>query len=231
MPELAATDSSATIESLQSGYKTVIGAAQQQEELIAALLSLAKGQRDLIDSETFDLAPIAHEVTFSQLRQFEQRALSIDTNIESAMVIGDPQLIEQLIWNLVDNAILHNTPGGRVHIATVTQHGLGVIAVSNDGPIIPTAELERLFRPFERLEPGRRNHRNGHGLGLGLSIVDAIATAHGAIIAARSRPQGGLSVEVSFPPTTHSSFDAAKTEATSKPPAIIDPVFGSELHA
>jgi metal-dependent hydrolase (beta-lactamase superfamily II) len=70
-------------------------------------------------------------------------------------------------------------------------------------------ELERLFRPFERLEPRHRHYETGHGLGL--SIVEAIATAHGAAITARSRPAGGLAVEVVFPSPADIVFDADTT--------------------
>lgn len=227
--EIAATDGKATVESLQTGYTAVIAAAQQQEELIAALLSLARGQRGLDHSETFDLAPIAHRVLDAQRQQAEERALHINTNINTAIVGGDSRLIEQLIRNLLDNAILHNTAGGELHIATATEAGNGVLVVFNDGPIIPTTELERLFRPFERLEPGRRHNNNGHGLGL--SIVDSIATAHGATIGAHSRPEGGLSVEITFPRATSTALDAAKSEAAIRPPATTDLVLGTGRHA
>jgi signal transduction histidine kinase len=69
--------------------------------------------------------------------------------------------------------------------------------VTNTGPMIPLAEIERLFQPFQRLDPGRTHH-NGHGLGL--SIVRAIANAHGATISAEPLPAGGISVDVAFPP-------------------------------
>ena len=195
--DIAAGDREATVESLQSGYQAVIAATQQQEELIAALLSLAKGQRGIDHRETVDLAAITHDTLHAQRQQARQRDVHIDTDVKPATVDGDPRLIEQLIQNLLDNAILHNTTGGNVHLTTATENGHGVLAISNDGPLIPPTELERLFRPFERLEPGRRHHKTGHGLGL--SIVEAIATAHDATIAARSRPQGGLSIEISFP--------------------------------
>jgi signal transduction histidine kinase len=196
--EIAATDSEATVESLQAGYQGVIAAAQRQEELIAALLSLAKGQRGLDREETCDLGPIAREVLGARRQQADQRGLHVGTEIKPAAVSGDRRLIEQLIGNLVDNAILHNTPGGNLQLTTATAAGHGVLTISNDGPIIPTTELERLFRPFQRLEPGRRHHTTGHGLGL--SIVDAIATAHGAAITARNRPEGGLKIQITFPP-------------------------------
>jgi signal transduction histidine kinase len=213
--EIAATDSDATVASLQTGYAAVIAAAQHQEELIAALLSLAKGQRGLDHTETVDLAPIARDILHAQRPHAERRRLRITTDITPAIVDGDPRLVEQLIRNLVDNAILHNIDGGAIQLTTATNADLGVIAVASDGPTIPTTELDRLFRPFERLEPGRRHHKTGHGLGL--SIVEAIATAHGAVITARARPAGGLCIEVAFPQTRRTA--ASQQDAPTGHPA------------
>jgi signal transduction histidine kinase len=198
--DIAATDPQATVESLQSGYQAVIAATQQQEELIAALLSLAKGQRGLDHQEIVDLASIAVDVLDAQREQVDRSGLHITTDFSPALAEGDLRLIEQLLQNLIDNAILHNTDGGAIHVATASRAGKAVLSVSNDGPTIPPTELERLFLPFERLEPGRRHHKTGHGLGL--SIVEAIATAHDAVITTRARPQGGLSIEVAFPKVT-----------------------------
>jgi signal transduction histidine kinase len=197
--DIAATDPEATVESLQSGYQAVIATTQQQEELIAALLSLAKGQRGVDQKEPVDLGSIVQEVLRAQRRHAERCGLHMTGDIAPAIIVADPRLIKQLVSNLLDNAIVHNTPGGMIHLVTITEAGNGVFSVSNDGPMIPPTELKRLFRPFERLEPGRHHHKSGHGLGL--SIIDAIADAHGASIAANSRPQGGLSIEVTFPPT------------------------------
>jgi signal transduction histidine kinase len=70
--------------------------------------------------------------------------------------------------------------------------------VTNPGQVIPAAEVDRLFQPFQRLGPRPARRDGGHGLGL--SIVRAIAAAHGATITAKPRPGGGLSIEVDFPP-------------------------------
>jgi signal transduction histidine kinase len=69
--------------------------------------------------------------------------------------------------------------------------------VTNTGPLIPPADVDRLFLPFQRLDRRRANFEDGHGLGL--SIVRAIANAHGASITAQPLPDGGLSLRVSFP--------------------------------
>ena len=78
--------------------------------------------------------------------------------------------------------------------------------MGNSGPIVPTAEVERLFQPFQRLGHDRTGSGDGHGLGL--AIVKAIAHAHGAKITAHPRSGGGLDVEVSFP-SPHDAITAA----------------------
>jgi signal transduction histidine kinase len=101
------------------------------------------------------------------------------------------------VANLLDNALLHNVAGGWVEVETGIRAGRGVISISNGGPAILPEEVKRLFQPFQRIAPDRAGHSDGHGLGL--SIVRAIATAHGATLTVRARREGGLAVEVSFP--------------------------------
>ena len=101
-----------------------------------------------------------------------------------------------MIANLVDNALRHNVTGGEIEITTRTVGAAASVAVSNTGSVIPPDEVERLFQPFQQLGNARVRHTDGHGLGL--AIVQAIAHAHGATVAARARPEGGLAVEVTF---------------------------------
>ena len=116
----------------------------------------------------------------------------------TATLDGDPLLAERLVANLLTNAVRHNVAGGRVEVTTGVTGGMAVLTVTNTGPLIPPADVDRLFQPFQRLDRRRANYPDGHGLGL--SIVRAIATAHDATIAAHARPDGGLSVSVIFPP-------------------------------
>jgi signal transduction histidine kinase len=109
---------------------------------------------------------------------------------------GNPDLIGRLAANLVDNAVTHNVPGGTVTLTTGKWDGYAVLSVANSGPVIPAADIDRLFQPFQRLT-ARTSNGNGHGLGL--SIVAAIATAHGATLTTRARPEGGLHIQVSCP--------------------------------
>jgi signal transduction histidine kinase len=74
-----------------------------------------------------------------------------------------------------------------------------VVTITNSGPVIPADELDRLLQPFQRLQSERTGEPDGVRLGLGLSIVQAIAAAHLADLTAMARPEGGLQVEVGFP--------------------------------
>ena len=91
-------------------------------------------------------------------------------------------------------------PGGRVEVSTGIRDGRAVLRVINTGPLVPADQVERLLQPFQRL--GR--DRTAGGSGLGLSIVAAIARAHGASVSARPGRDGGLRVEVVFAPVTAS---------------------------
>jgi signal transduction histidine kinase len=170
---------------------------QQQDRLIQTLLALARSEAGLARTESFELAATIDTVLLSPELDTVSHDVHIRTTIGPALVSGDPRLVERLARNLVDNAIRYNQPHGRVDITAGTRNGLAVLAVANTGPLIPRAEVERLFQPFQRLTPNRGNHADGTGLGL--SIVKAIADAHQATITAAAQPHGGLKIEVGFP--------------------------------
>ena len=108
------------------------------------------------------------------------------------------RLVERLVANLVDNALCHNVDHGRIDVTTSTAAGHAVLTVDNTGPVVSAEDIEQLFEPFRTSADADRT-RLDDGHGLGLSIVRAIADAHGAIVAAEPSPEGGLRVEVRFP--------------------------------
>ena len=99
--------------------------------------------------------------------------------------------------NLLDNARHHNHSGGNVQVLVDTQAGQASLKVTNTGPVVPPEQLNRLLQPFQRLVADRAGHHDR--LGLGLSIVQAITTAHGAHLALHPGNAGGLDIEVRFP--------------------------------
>jgi signal transduction histidine kinase len=195
--QVALAAPNASFSSLRVAHERVLASEQQLEQLIDGLLTLTRGQAGLERHEQLDLATLTTQAMLARESQPAGLDLDVRAMLAPAAAVGDPRLIERLIANLLDNAIHHNTPGGRVEIATGTRDGHPFVSVANTGPTIAPEETERLFRPFQRLGAARTSHDNGHGLGL--SIVHAIATAHHAELSARPRLAGGLTVEVSFP--------------------------------
>jgi signal transduction histidine kinase len=113
--------------------------------------------------------------------------------IEALLTLASSQRgVEQwerfdLVANLVDNALRHNVRGGQAEISTTTAAGRATILVRNTGAVIAPGDADRLFQPFRQLGNERIRHTGGHGLGL--AIVHAIASAHGATLSPRARPE------------------------------------------
>jgi signal transduction histidine kinase len=195
--QVALADPDATVDSLRVAHERVLAAGAQQERLIEALLTLARGQAGRFKHEPFDLASLTGDALLTRREEAEARGLDLREALASAPLVGDPPLVERLITNLIDNAILHNVANGYIGVTVGTRSGHAVLSIANSGPVVPVGEIDRLFQPFQRLEVERTGH--GQGIGLGLSIVRAIAEAHDATLNVRSLPGGGLDVEVSFP--------------------------------
>jgi signal transduction histidine kinase len=194
--QVALADPDANLVSLRAAHERVLASEEHLEQMIDGLLTLTRGQAGLERREQLDLTILAAAIL--RMRDADAKGLGLDVRatLAPAPTAGDPRLVERLIANLLDNAIRHNVPRGYVEIATGIRDRHAVLTVSNSGPAIPSEEVSRLLRPFQRLHGTRTTH--GDGNGLGLAIVDAIASAHGATIAARARPEGGLEIEVSF---------------------------------
>ncbi len=196
--QVALADPQANFASLRTAHERVLASEQHLEQMIDALLTLTRGQAGLERREHLDLAPIASEVLSARESEAAAHGLEVRATLAAAQTEGDPRLIERLIANLIENAIRHNIDGGHVEVTTGTRDHRAFVLIANAGPPVPPEEIQRLFEPFQRLDGARTSHNNGHGLGL--SIVQAITTAHGAELSARARPQGGLVVGACFPP-------------------------------
>ncbi|MFH9075771.1 sensor histidine kinase [Streptomyces alboflavus] len=192
MIEVALANPAANAESLRTVCERLLATGERQEHLIAALLTLARSQRGLQRREDTDLAAIAEAVLAEQAAQ-----VRIDLSLAPAPTVGAPRLLESLVTNLVGNAVRHNVPGGWARVCTGVRGGRPVLRVTNSGPVIPHERVEALFQPFQRFET-RAGSPDGHGLGM--SIVAAVAEAHGAPVTARPGSEGGLDITVTFGP-------------------------------
>jgi signal transduction histidine kinase len=196
--EVTRADPAATAGTWKDVSLDLLAFNAEQEHLIDALLTLASSEAGLSQREPADLAAITSAALAVPRLATGRLGLSVHASIHPAAIEGDLLLIQQLVTNLIDNAVRHNILGGHVQVATGTSDGHPALSVANSGQVIPPAEVSRLFQPFQRLGPRPARRDGGHGLGL--AIVRAIATAHGAAIAAHALPGGGLAVDVTFPP-------------------------------
>jgi signal transduction histidine kinase len=196
--QVTLADPASTAGTWRAVSRDLLASNAEQERLIEALLTLANGEAGASQREPLDLAAVTSQALAAADPGIGQLGLNVQASIEPAILDGDPQLVQQLVTNLIGNAVRHNIAGGEVRVATGTRDGRAVLSVTNSGPVIPPDQVDRLFQPFQRLGPRPVRRDGGHGLGL--SIVRAIATAHDAAIEASALPGGGLAVDVTFPP-------------------------------
>jgi signal transduction histidine kinase len=198
--EMSLSDPRADVESLRAACIQVLDEGRHQEDLIDALLLLARSQRGLEQREQVDLGAVAADVLSGHESEAAARGLQLERSLTPASLSGDPTLVKRLVTNLVDNALSHNVPSGRARVSVGSQDGGATLTVINTGPVIATGEVDRLTQPFQRLAAERTGEHEG--VGLGLSIVQAIVDAHDGVLTIQAEPFGGLKVEVRFPPPT-----------------------------
>jgi signal transduction histidine kinase len=196
--QMALTDPRPTLATFRNTCEDVLAAGGHQEQLIEALLTLGRSQRGLDRRERLDLAAITTEALHAREPDAAHRGLAISSSITAAPVLGDARLLERLTANLIDNAIRHNIPHGRLDIQVTASGSHPTLKITNTGPLIPAGQASRLLQPFQRLSATRP----AGGEGLGLSIVAAIAKAHNATLTINPGPHGGLDIAISFPPAT-----------------------------
>lgn len=180
-----------TPDDLRSMGDDIRAAVDHAEHLIGALLILARSDRGLTAHEEVDLATSAEDV----LDTTDLSDRQVHASLEPAVMPGDPVLLDRLIANLVDNAVRYNTVAGDIWISTGTLAGSSRLTVANTGPVISSADVDRIFQPFQRLS----DRTSQDGFGLGLAIVASIAAIHGGTVTACPRDGGGLSVTVTIP--------------------------------
>jgi signal transduction histidine kinase len=171
--------------------RAVLGA----ERMLERLLTLTRGMLAPGEEEPVPLDQVAGRALADVTQAASERGLSIRAELGEARAYGDASLLGELAGNLVDNAVKYNCPDGWVSVGTHTQGDRVVLEVSNSGPQVAEADLDRLLEPFRRAG----QQRTGDGSGLGLSIVRAVVAAHGGELGLRALPEGGLAVRVILP--------------------------------
>ena len=187
---------SPTVQQLTDMAVRVRRSIDKAESMIEALLTLAVSDQGKLSSEFTDLATWAEDALDTAAPEIERLDLKVDAQLDPAETVGDPQLLERMVSNLVENAVWHNEPGGWIRLRTGRRGTTAYLEVANSGPFIPDDAVPALFEPFRRME-ARTGARDGAGLGL--SIARAVVAAHRATVTARSQPEGGLYISVEIP--------------------------------
>jgi signal transduction histidine kinase len=199
--DVTLADADASAADLRKMAEVVRDASVRADRLVDALLVLARSEAQarigLETVEPVDLAAVVHRAVDGVAGVAGRRCLAVTVAAEPARTAGDPELLDRLVGNLVENAVRHNVDGGWVSVRCGSTPGAGAwLAVANTGAEVPAAEVEQLFQPFRRGGTARTGSR---GAGLGLSIVRAVAVAHGGAVVAAPRSGGGLEVTVRLP--------------------------------
>ena len=137
------------------------------------------------------------------MRDWERKfaTKNLRTELEAADDLPPLQVdegrIQEVIYNLLDNAVKYSRPDGRITVRAMHDGDKITISVSDDGVGIPTRDVPRIFERFYRADKAR--HREMGGTGLGLSIVKHIAQLHGGSVEAESEVGRGTTVRVHLP--------------------------------
>jgi signal transduction histidine kinase len=146
--------------------------------------------------ERLDMRSLVNRAADLYREVAEQKGIRVDVEVPGAAELeGDPVRISQALSNLVDNALKYTPEGGRVTIAVATEPGAVTVAVSDSGPGVPQAERDAVWRRLYRGDASRSQR----GLGLGLTLVRAVAEAHGGSASVGDAPGGGARFQLRFP--------------------------------
>ena len=175
----------------------------QVDRLLDGFLTLARAQHGTPGREMVSLGNAVSAALAARAGAIAARNLTVDrggagpdTVRDGAWVTGNQTLLYRMVDNVIDNAIGHNQDGGWIRVTTGAA-GFAWMIVETGGPVLDQRLVAQLARPFRRLAADRTG--SGQGAGLGLSIVSAIATAHGGVLDLHARPEGGLRVGIGLP--------------------------------
>ena len=130
------------------------------------------------------------------LSKDQEKDITLIGKCESITMIGSDVLIYRLVYNLVENAIRYNHPGGQVTVTACRKEQKVYLSVADTGSGIPEDLRERVFEPFFRVDKSRS--RELGGVGLGLALAREIVRVHEGSITVRSNPSGGTIFDVTF---------------------------------
>ena len=182
--------------------ETMQMAAFQMEQLdrlsalVRTLLSMSNLQ-SVSRTDEIPLAPLAEEILTDLVPLAQEKQVTLRQDCEEVSMVGSDALIYRLLFNLIENAIKYNKPGGTVFVSVKQADENVILEVADTGSGIPEDCMEHIFEPFFRVDKSRS--RQMGGVGLGLALVREIALLHGGSVRAEVRAEGGTAFRVVLP--------------------------------
>lgn len=182
--------------------ETMQMAAFQMEQLdrlsalVRTLLSMSNLQ-SVPRTDEIALAPLAEEILTDLAPLAQENQVTLRQDCEEVSMVGSDALIYRLLFNLIENAIKYNKPGGAVFVSVKQADENVILEVADTGSGIPADCMESIFEPFFRVDKSRS--RQMGGVGLGLALVREIARLHGGSVRAEARAEGGTAFRVVLP--------------------------------
>jgi signal transduction histidine kinase len=169
------------------------------DRLLDGFLVLARAQHGAMPGrDVLALGELASAALAARAWAIKARNLAVRVaGGDRPHVLGDTTLLSRMVDNVIDNAIAHNCARGWITVATVTHGATAWLVVETGGEVLDQRQVAELAQPFRRLAADRTG--SDQGSGLGLSIVAAIAEAHGGTLLLQARPEGGLRVSIGLP--------------------------------
>jgi two-component system sensor histidine kinase CpxA len=196
--------------------------ANRLNELIGRLLTLARleGGEDAMRRTPVSIDELVRDVAKDADFEAQSRQCRVRCLVQEEITIqGSPALLHSAVENVVRNAMRHTREGTEVEIRLAHELNGGkdeaVVRVTDRGPGVPQEALDKLFRPFYRLDDARG--RQTGGVGLGLAITERAVRLHAGTVRAVNRPEGGLMVEIRLPLETPVGSEISETSPSIAP--------------
>ena len=176
--------------------------SERLNELIGRLLTIARldSGEDKVEKSPVPLEELVSEVAKDAEFEAQSRQCHVKfTSREDFTLMGNATLLRSAVENVVRNAIRYTKEGTNVEIllAGDDRANTALLTIDDSGPGVPPDALDKIFRPFYRIDDARG--RQTGGVGLGLAITERSVLLHGGTIRALNRPEGGLRVEIRLP--------------------------------
>lgn len=179
--------------------RSIYDEAQRLISLVSDIIKLSELDDETIEyePETVDLYTLSLEIASRLSPQAQEKKIHFTVNGEKAEITGVRKILDEIIFNLCDNAVKYNRSGGDVKVSVKNSADTVTVTVSDTGIGIPTVQQDRVFERFYRVDKARS--KSIGGTGLGLSIVKHGVMYHNAQISLESKENEGTTVVINFP--------------------------------